>query len=73
MAAGGSAAEGRTLEERAGGKMPTVLRNEQQPAVILATRLSQSAPLVLGIDLFESGFEAAHVMLDEPLRPAPAG
>jgi hypothetical protein len=39
--------------------------------VLLMTRLAASPPLVLSTDLFETGFEPAHVMLDEPLCPLP--
>jgi hypothetical protein len=53
--------------------MPEPVHNMDDAPVMLATRLSTSPPLVLATDLFETGYEAPHVMLDEPLCPCPAG
>jgi hypothetical protein len=53
--------------------MPEPVHNMDDAPVMLATRLSTSPPLVLATDLFETGYEAPHVMLDEPLCPGPAG
>ena len=63
----------RTPGEHAGAKMPEPVHKMDDAPVMLATRLSTSPPLVLATDLFETGYEAPHVMLDEPLCPCPAG
>ena len=47
------------------------LESSESADVMLTTRLTTSPPLVLSTDLFETGFEPAHVMLDEPLCPVP--
>lgn len=54
---------GRSLHERIAGKAPEALQDFVQ------TRLTTSPPIVLSTDLFATGYQPAHVALDEPLCP----
>ena len=52
-----------SLHERIAGKAPEALQDFVQ------TRLTTSPPIVLSTDLFATGYQPAHVALDEPLCP----
>ena len=54
---------GRSLHERIAEKAPEALQDFVQ------TRLTTSPPIVLSTDLFATGYQPAHVALDEPLCP----